>query len=439
MLVSFLREKNIRRVVTSLEVSGIHGLSCQRVWRVKGVCEVEMQRVRLSVDHKGGVKFEPLPTAGLLSSDPKTADSEDENYITPEDMKVHLLCGVPMCARARGAPLWSFHAFAAVVHLGFTAAAIACSFMMSNGFDGGCLHIWRQQFVFTRQGNETVCGYEDFKDEAGSGDSDSSRVIAVLVPTDSKVHIGAATAAFFGLSALFHLTWVINWKCGRTLYVWLSRGFAPLRWIEYSFSAPLQFLTLLLIVGIRTESEVLAYATLISTTMSFGYLAELHAAGWQDGANAGKKAVWRSGSGGKSVRDKLWRLHPHVLGFLPYIVAWVLLFRFFAQTMDDVKSAFPDNPSSDVIQPFIYTALSLTCATFSIFTFVQWIYLTRDTPRDFWESEAIYCILSMTSKLILGGILLGNVIRENVQAEESAVGPERALHLYNNESASSGP
>lgn len=311
--------------------------------------------------------------------------------------------------------------------------------MMPNGFDGGYLHIWRQQFVFTRQGNETVCGHEAFNNEAGSGDSDSSSVIAVLVPTDSKVHIGAATAAFFGLSALFHLTWVINWWWSdkQTLYVWLSRGFAPLRWIEYSFSAPLQFLTLLLIVGIRTESEVLAYATLISTTMSFGYLAELHAAGWQDGANAGKKAVWRSGSGGKSVRDKLWRLHPHVLGFLPYIMAWVLIFRFFAQTMDDVKHAFPDSPS-DVIQPFIYTALSLTCATFSIFTCVQWFYLTRDTPRDFWESEAIYCILSMTSKLILGGILLFNVILADVQAEESAVGPERALP-FSNRSASSGP
>ena len=63
---------------------------------------------------------------------------------------------------------------------------------------------------------------------------------------------------------------------------------------------------------------------------------------------------------------------------------------------------------------------------------------TRDTPRDFWESEAIYCVLSMTSKLILGGILLVNVIDADDRAEESAVGPERTLSLFN-QSASPGP
>ena len=401
-----------------------------------------MERVRLSVNKRGAVRFESLPIGGLLSDADGAGDASEKTFVKPVDMRINkLLCCTICCGPCKGGvPLWGLHLLAAVVHLAFFGLAIGLSFRMPNGFDGGYLHIWRQQFVFTRQ-NETACGYDAFKGEAGSGDGDGDgpSVVAVLIPTASKVHIGAATAAFFGLSALFHLIWVVDWRIdsGKTLYVWLSRGFAPLRWIEYSLSAPLQFLTLLLIVGIRTASEVLGYATLISTTMSFGYLAELHAAGWQDGANANDKAAWRSGSGGTRVRDKLWRLHPHILGFLPYIVAWVLLFRFFAQTMDDVKHAFPDSPS-DVIQPFIYAALSVTCATFSVFTCVQWYYLTRDTPRDFWESEAIYCVLSMTSKLALGGILLVNVILADAQAEESTVGPERTLSVFN-ESAPPGP
>lgn len=399
-----------------------------------------MERIRLSVDGKGGVKFEPLPTGSLLSTSSKSKG--DTNYIAPEEMRINGICRFQFSGT--GLPLWVLHALAAFIHFLAFAAAIGSSFGMESGFDGGYLRIWRQQFVFTRQGNDTVCGYDAFNGETGSGDSggsgnsDSSDVIAVLIPTESKVHIGAATSAFFGLSALFHLIWVANWKFSdqKMLYVWLSRGFAPLRWIEYSFSAPLQFLTLLLIVGIRTGSEVLAYATLISTTMSFGYLAELHAAGWQDGTKAGTVAVWRSGSGGNSLMDKLWRLHPHFLGFLPYLMAWMLLFIFFGQTIDDVNQAFPNNASS-VIQPFIYSALTLTFGTFSIFTCVQWYYLTRDSPRDFWESEAIYCILSMTSKLVLGGILLVNVILANVRAEDSAVGPERALDFVN-QSASPG-
>jgi len=81
-----------------------------------------------------------------------------------------------------------------------------------------------------------------------------------------------ATACFFLLSFLFHLGNALLWR--KPYLRLLASGYAPFRWVEYTFSASVMILILAYTAG-TTTLPVLGFTAI---TMAFGHLHEVSAA-----------------------------------------------------------------------------------------------------------------------------------------------------------------
>lgn len=107
---------------------------------------------------------------------------------------------------------------------------------------------------------------------------------------------------------------------------------------------------------------------------------------------------------GDRIRNYLWRLTPHILGFFPYGAAWALVLGHFWSQIYDLPEEIRDR-----IPWFVAPAVIGTFIIFSTFTFVQ-IRYQWTAPRFYWRSEVWYTILSLTAKSYLGGLLYSNVL-----------------------------
>jgi len=241
----------------------------------------------------------------------------------------------------------------------------------------------------------------------------------VLVPTGSNFNVAVASGGFFFLSALFHSLWVIGmtvWEpLGRLLLGWLAAAFAPLRWLEYSASAALMMAVLTVISGGRNQTDLASIWVLMSTTMAMGFLTEL--ASRPDESSGGER--WQGELQDRSNRFSCYvrRMAPHVVGFFPYFSAWAILYSIYITTLNDIEEAFPD--IDEAIPRYIIAALTSTFAIFSTFTFTQIVAQWR-RPGDYWTTEPIYALLSMTSKVVLGAILIANLLGRD--AREGSAG-----------------
>ena len=108
-----------------------------------------------------------------------------------------------------------------------------------------------------------------------------------------------------------------------------------------------------------------------------------------------------------------------VLGTFPYIACWSIIYGFFIDVLNDVDALYGDRVD-DFVPVWITTALSTTSISFSSFTVVQWVYQYAK-PKFYWHTEVVYAILSLTSKVLLGSLLLFNVLRLS-SADEGGTG-----------------
>ena len=99
---------------------------------------------------------------------------------------------------------------------------------------------------------------------------------------------------------------------------------------------------------------------------------------------------------------------PHIYGFIPYTFCWVVYFTYFYTSIDD--AAEHDPSVRDRIPDWVPIAIISTVAVFTSFTFVQWRY-QRISPDRYWETEIWYGLLSLSSKMLLGGLIYMNVLR----------------------------
>jgi hypothetical protein len=313
---------------------------------------------------------------------------------------------VGLCGFRRDKLLWTAHLACCLLHLTFMVVTLSVSATGDT-----TLTTWRQRFLFTR--NESTCGVLANFTDTPEGDVP----VAVLVQSGS-IHTGAATAGFFALSAIAHGLWVATtssrWLYS-ALYGWLDNALAPLRWAEYACSASLMFCILSAISGGRNEAELSQGYVLIATTMFFGYLTELLSRP-AAGSNGER---WTGQREDNRFSNFVHRMQPHILGMVPYFAAWANLIALYIRTLGDVDELYGDRVG-DVVPAFILTAVWSTFLTFSSFTAVQQAYQWF-APRHYWQTELWYCLLSATSKSVLGGILLGNVLLLS-SAEEGTVG-----------------
>lgn len=176
----------------------------------------------------------------------------------------------------------------------------------------------------------------------------------------------------------------------------LQTSFLDRRWVEYSLTATLMLVGLAVNTGIREESLLLCLAALTLTTMQLGLMTEVYSR--TDDENQGAPA-W-------STDSFLKRLRPHILGWFPFLTVWFVVVRSFAQNVDDTRA---QNNTDRDIPPGILAMLVGTLVLYACFAPVQIIYQFRN-PKFYWQSEVVYLVLSLVSKVYLGITLMINVI-----------------------------
>ena len=191
-------------------------------------------------------------------------------------------------------------------------------------------------------------------------------------------------SVFFFLSAFAHFGNAVLW---RKFYEYeLERCRVTTRWIEYFFSAPLMILLVGYNAGVREYLLLFSLAGLIASTMPFGYITELL-------AEPASESTW--------TRSVGYRVVSHLLGYIPQMVAWlVILINFYEEDTGGVDQSPP---------AFVYVIIWLQLILFFSFGVVQVVQIMLP-PNVFYKGEIAYQWLSLISKGLLGSLLLANVL-----------------------------
>lgn len=214
---------------------------------------------------------------------------------------------------------------------------------------------------------------------------------AVPVKRASWLYFTGCVAAFFFLSAAFHLGNALVW---RKWYIrGLQRGFAPFRWLEYSISASVMILILAYVSGTLFQSVLVALFALTFITMVFGHLHEVI-------CRPASLDEW-------AVKSKLWRLQAHFFGYVPQCFAWGLI---IAQFVEAGAVSTTDSSGEERKMPaFVYAIVFGEVLIFWSFGIVQLVVSLRP-PSKYYQGEIAYMYLSLFAKGFLGIIVLANLL-----------------------------
>lgn len=210
--------------------------------------------------------------------------------------------------------------------------------------------------------------------EAATADS-GYRLVPQLEPLGDVLPLTQVTALFFAVSALAHAAQGVLFR--QTYLRALHRCTAPLRWIEYSISAPLMMLLIAYLAGIREVTALCSVCLLVMSTMPYGWLAEL------------------------SYRRGESRLHAHLFGWIPHLAAWgAVLGSFFSAAL--AGACAPPT--------FVYFIVLGEAVLFSLFALPQ-VYQLLHPPSAYVNGEISFQLLSLVSKATLGLLMLANVLQ----------------------------
>lgn len=219
----------------------------------------------------------------------------------------------------------------------------------------------------------------------------------------SWLYFTGTVAAFFFLSAAFHLGNALMWR--KWYLRALERAYAPFRWLEYSISASVMVLILAYVSGTLDQKLLVSLFALTFITMVFGHLHEV---------------ICRPASLDKwAVRNKLWRLQAHLFGYVPQCFAWGLI---IAQFIEAASAGTTDSDGEERKMPsFVYAIVFGEVLIFWSFGIVQFIVSLRP-PCKYYQGEIAYMYLSLFAKGFLGIIVLANllVIEDNSELYEQS-------------------
>ena len=257
-----------------------------------------------------------------------------------------------------------FHAFFLIITLSLATPDLSVNVYKTS--------IWFQVLI-----NGTYITVDDNKPNA----TNVFRLVPYYERTNG-LNITILAASFFALSSLFHF---LNAMPLRSFYIReLQHCRTPTRWVEYFFSAPVMFVLIAYGLGIRDRSLLIATATLIATTMPFGYWVEV---------------IARPKTPNEWCLPLHRRIYPWFLGHIPQTVAWSL-----------VILSFYDN-SWNVSEIPWFVHVILWAELFLFFSFGAASFVSQlGPPSKFYIGELIFQVLSLVSKGLLGFLLLQNVL-----------------------------
>ena len=270
-----------------------------------------------------------------------------------------------------------------------------------------------------------------------------------LVSNNQGFDIGTCTALWFGLTAGFHLLQIVLGLAGEGTRWWyfyarqLDDAFPWWRWCEYSLTASFMVLGLAIVIGIREELVLTCLFVLTWIVMVLGLTTELYSRpkSFPDETSYTKAFLGRPTDHQKGV-DKLdyfslkligkegWvgdrtqyrstkytkaqrlfnfsrRIYPHVLGYVPFVVVWACILKFFFTSVEDVRELRGDPDAN--MPSWVALALGGTLILYFSFAPVQFLFQLLP-PSCYFASEMMYLALSLVSKTYLGIFLLLNVI-----------------------------
>ena len=285
-----------------------------------------------------------------------------------------------LCGTSRALFLWVVNFVCLIVHLSMGIAVLA------RGADCGDRLVVPLTTTVGVWTNRTASGFE--------------QEVATAAFAPRLDHI---CASFAFISAFFHLVVCcfsrFSWNAThqrlnlRVYYGGLEKCLVWWRWVEYSLSAPVMLFAMMITAGIRDVNTLALACFLMATTMLFGWTTELLANPEEGGDE------WRE------PKAHI-RLVPFFFGCFTYVPVWVV---FIAQFFTNVDAAVARYADDDRRMPgFVYVIVFSQVAIFSLFTIPILVYQTRP-PSHYWETEVWYSFLSLTSKVLLNGLIIANV------------------------------
>ena len=336
-----------------------------------------------------------------------------------------------LCGASRAVVLWVGNALAFLFHVFMAFYVLGRSIELDNWstYGGVLLPVYRSTLTFTLN-------------EEGEG-STGWQLTPKYVTTEEdrqNLNLTALTIAFFGLSAFFHfLVCIISYRW--TLYYWWIDGCRnPLRWVEYSISSSLMAVIIAFFAGIRSNHLLLAIFFLSFSTICFGWVCEAlsrpdvasRVVGTEsDGSPAygvdrlarSRHTRWEISGDHRELLvagclplptgllAAIQRLGPHLLGWVPYVVLWAIVWDNFVYSTDQPEGKPPD---------FVYVIIWAEIVVFSIFAVVQIVQQSSDWGcRNYWLGECAYIVLSVIAKGLLGIVLLMNILLVSADVDQT--------------------
>jgi hypothetical protein len=197
-----------------------------------------------------------------------------------------------------------------------------------------------------------------------------------------NLYITWLTLSFFGLSAFFHFAACLVYP--KTYLFLVDHKLCPFRWMEYTFSAAIMYLAIAFPTGILNRETLICGFGLISVTMFFGLFTEY---------------LSRPECNDEWSHPLRIRIAPHILGYVPQLVAWAVILLQFLDRPPDA----PSPPS------FVYALVMTELVLFFSFGLIQ-LYQLFKPPSSYIYGEIAYMAMSFIAKGSLGAILFTNVL-----------------------------
>ena len=201
-----------------------------------------------------------------------------------------------------------------------------------------------------------------------------------------------------------------------------QNGAQILRYIEYTFSAPLMIIAIALSFGILEMYTLIGLAVLTAACMQFGLISDIlrvHARDLHQAAQVGSKRTEFSGADFSDMRSAtvqiMWYLH--MVGWVAVSIPWFILMTVYADlrnnSNDEICGLTPGDRISKMpgwVDIIAYGQLIL----FTMFGLVQaaQIAFSRNSSSATVgvTVEIVFIVLSLTSKALLGATIYMSIL-----------------------------
>lgn len=191
---------------------------------------------------------------------------------------------------------------------------------------------------------------------------------------------------FVGITAFFHFMVASRWK--KSYEDNLNQGVNPYRWTEYSITATIMLVIVVLSLGLKEFNAILAIVPLCALIMLAGGVIE-------EDAHGPAKRTTRA-------------LVATVVTWLAFALLWTVPTVAFVKAINSLEDARSSNYSDDLddFSVFIYLGYVVITVFYASFGVWQTWNVLRPEKSSAYRREIGYVALSFTSKAFLVGLLM---------------------------------